>query len=144
MSLPHRPRVLVAEDHLPLRDLLVRTLQGCGYLVGATTSCAGLRRELTSPSSRRPPVRLVVADTTLMDGSCADAVRAAREAGWRGAVVFVAPFADATEKRELRTIPGASVLDQPFDPRHLRAIALATLPVPEGGTDPGPALHPAA
>lgn len=143
MSLPHRPRVLVAEDHLPLRDLLVRTLQSCGYLVGATTSCAGLRRELTS-SSRRPPVRLVVADTTLMDGSCADAVRAARDAGWRGPVIFVAPFADAAEKRELRTIPGASVLAQPFDPRHLRAIALATVPVPDRGSDPGPTLHPAA
>ena len=143
MSTHDRIRVLVAEDHLPLRDLLVRTLQHCGYLVGATTSCAGLQRELTSPAGR-PPVRLVVADTTLVDGSCPDAIRVARERGWRGAVVFVAPFACAAEKRELRTIPGVSVLDQPFDPRHLRAIALSIVPLPEWRAASTAVPHPAA
>lgn len=129
MSAVDRPRVLVAEDHLPLRDLLVRTLQECGYKVGTTMSCAGLEYELVASHRFEAPVRLVMADTSLIDGPSVRAVVRARAQGWRGSAIFVAPFAGPEEKAKVRAVKHAILLDQPFDPRHVRAVAMAAVPI---------------
>ena len=124
------PRVIVAEPHVSLRRLLSATLADCGYRVVEASTCSQMRRALETPCDAESPIRLVVVDHDLIDGSGIVALETARAYGWRGPAILVLPFAGVQELDEAKTVPDSLVLGRPFDGRQLRNWARALVPMP--------------
>ena len=114
---------------MPLRRLLSSVLRDCGYRVVEISTCGQMARELQVAREAEPPIRLVVADRDLADGSAITALEEARVIGWRGPTILILPFAGPAEVEEARAVPDALVLDLPCDPDQLRAWAQELVPV---------------
>lgn len=123
------PLVLVVETHVPLRRLLSSTLLDCGYRVAEAASCGEMERQLLTPRDSASPIRLVVVDGDLPDGSGLATLEAARTRGWQGPAILVVPFARGRDRKEARAVRDCLLLDRPFDGRQLRTWANALVPV---------------
>lgn len=124
------PCVLVVEPNVPLRKLLSSTLVDRGYRVAEAATCGEMRRQLLTPRASDPPIRLVVVDGDLPDGSGLATLEAARADGWRGPAILVLPFASGPQLKEARAVRDSLVLDCPFDGRQVGTWANALVPLP--------------
>ncbi len=94
MSIPHRPRVLLADDHLLVAEALKSLLTPEFDLVGVVED----GRELVEAAGRlRPDV--IVADVTMPHLNGIDAMAQLRQGGDRVPVVFLTMHRDATFAR---------------------------------------------
>lgn len=123
MTVP-RGRVLVAEDDVELRAVLVGSLRSWGYRVQETGSGTGLGHLLFGTGDEPPD--LLVTDDRMPGVSGMSALRAVRIQGWATPVVLVTAFPDREVEEEAREL-GAVVLAKPFALEELHRLVDAAL-----------------
>jgi CheY-like chemotaxis protein len=117
-------RVLLAEDHDELRELVARELEADGAVVECVADGQAATNRLLV-DRWRPDV--VVTDVRMPGKSGVDVLRAIRAAGLTIPVIAVTAFGDAASRDEVEAFGGAVLLEKPFDFDDLRT-ALSNLP----------------
>ena len=148
-------RLLVVEDHDPLRRLLERALVRAGHRVVAAGDCAAayaaLAAAVAAPNGGEPaPFDLVLTDLRLPDGSGLDVLRAARAAAPAMPVVVLTAFGSVATAVEAMKLGAADFVEKPIaiDELYRRVDALlGTREAPElfeppGGAPPIVGSHP--
>jgi two-component system response regulator MprA len=135
------PRLLIAEDDGPLRDILVRSLRAEGFLATAVPTA----REMLERVLEQEPDALVI-DIGLPDGDGRDLCQALRARGVRAPVLFLTARDALTDRLSGFNSGGDDYVTKPFDIEevHARLQALLRRSDHKAGThgDPGLALDP--
>jgi DNA-binding NarL/FixJ family response regulator len=103
MSPPHRPRVLIADDHLMVAEALKSLLTPEFELVGVVEDGRAL---IEAAATLRPDV--IVADVTMPHLNGIEALAQLRHAGDRVPVVFLTMHRDVTFARRALDAPASS------------------------------------
>ena len=120
-SLTQPMRVLIVEDHKPLRQALARAVRGWG----AEVLEAGSVREATAELAREPD--LVIVDVALPDGNARPIVEQAVKMRPAPAVIAMSGQASAEEAFELARIGARRYLPKPFSLEDLNGSVDAAL-----------------
>ncbi len=128
------PRVLVAEDDVEMRRLVVEVLRKEGYSVSEATDGGRLLVEIAQQAATNyEDVDLIVSDVRMPICSGLQIVEALRSAHCATPIVLMTAFGDdATRARA--ALAGALLFDKPFDLDDLR-MAIASL-LGAGGARP--------
>ncbi len=122
---PARPaRILVAEDDLEMRRLVVESLRADGHDAIDVTDGGQLLIQLTSFYRLRPdpdPIDLVVTDIRMPTCNGLDIVEALREAHWATPIIIMTAFGDPETRARAKSL-GAVLLDKPFKMQTLRGV----------------------
>jgi two-component system response regulator MprA len=136
------PRLLIAEDDAPLRDILVRSLRAEGFQATAVPTA----RELLERALAQEPDVLVI-DIGLPDGDGRDLCQALRARGVRAPVLFLTARDALTDRLSGFSSGGDDYVCKPFDIEEVQARLLALLRRGDGGgeaiPDSGLELDPA-
>ncbi|MGH7283424.1 MAG: response regulator transcription factor [Polyangiaceae bacterium] len=128
-------RILVAEDDLEMRRLVVESLQADGHEAVDVMDGGQLLVQLTSFDRLvAEPIDLIVTDIRMPAPSGLEIVQTLREAEWKTPIVIMTAFGDPETRARARSL-GAVLLEKPFKMRTLRGIVRALL----RGTIPGDA-----
>ena len=117
-------RILVAEDDLEMRRLVLESLRSDGHDAVDVSDGGQLLIHLTSIYRLRPdpePIDMVVTDIRMPVCNGLEIVQGLRDADWTTPVVIMTAFGDA-ETRTRAARLGAVLLDKPFKMKTLRAI----------------------
>lgn len=122
VRLPHK-RVLVADDDPELRQVIRQILESAGIEVQEASSGV----ELLSRLAKGGSFDLVVTDVQMPWASGEQVMQAARTAGYAMPVVLMTAFADDRLRRTVAAIPGAMLIEKPFDVRRLVEVVRSVL-----------------
>jgi DNA-binding response OmpR family regulator len=117
-------RILVAEDDLEMRRLVLESLRSDGHDAVDVSDGGQLLVHLTSIYRLRPdpePIDVVVTDIRMPVCSGLDIVQGLRDAEWTTPVVIMTAFGDAKTRAHAARL-GAVLLDKPFKMSTLRSI----------------------
>jgi DNA-binding response OmpR family regulator len=117
-------RILVAEDDLEMRRLVIESLRVDGHEAVDVSDGGQLLRQLTSLYRLRPdpePIDMVVTDIRMPVCSGLEIVQGLRDADWTTPVVIMTAFGDAQTRAQAARL-GAVLLDKPFKMMTLRSI----------------------
>jgi DNA-binding response OmpR family regulator len=110
------PRVLVAEDDVEMRRLLVETLTREGLTVSEARDGAELMeiavRTLQEDGSAP---ELVITDVRMPGRNGIEALRALRATLKSSAILVITAFGDEATRRQAGEVGAAAVLDKPFE-----------------------------
>lgn len=112
-----RTRVLVAEDHREMRELLVAVLSTDHEVLAARNG----DDLLTQLRYAEAPIDVVVTDLRMPGLDGLTALRYLRHAGVRAPVVLITAFGDPATHTEARKLGAAAVFDKPFSIVDLRS-----------------------
>lgn len=131
-ALQARPaRILVAEDDVEMRRLVLESLARDGYdLVDVTDAGQLLLRLGVSQRTQENPIDLVITDIRMPVCSGLEIARSLRDAHWTMPIVMMTAFGDAETREHARNL-GAVLIDKPFKMKTLRSL-VRTLLVPQG------------
>ena len=124
-----RPRLLVVEDDMEMRNLVTSTLEGDGYRVVEARSgdeAAHFLEALSIKDWSQRAVELVVTDVRMANGDgfrLGEMIRAAR---WPIPVIFMTAFPGPDVQAQAARL-GAIVLEKPFALGTLRRLVLLQL-----------------
>ncbi len=104
-------RLLVVEDHDPLRRLLERALGRAGHVVVSAADCAAARSALEGAVST--PFDLVLTDLRLPDGSGLEVLQEARAAFPAMPVVVITAFGSVATAVEAMKLGAVDFLEKP-------------------------------
>ena len=104
------PKLLIAEDDTPLRDVLVRTFRAEGFAPAAV----GTARELLERAVREAPDLLVI-DVGLPDGDGRDLCQALRARGVQAPVLFLTARDSLTDRLSGFVAGGDDYVTKPFE-----------------------------
>jgi two-component system response regulator MprA len=104
------PKLLIAEDDAPLRDVLVRTLRAEGFAPAAV----GSARDLLERAVSDPPDALVI-DIGLPDGDGRDLCQALRARGVQAPVLFLTARDSLTDRLSGFSAGGDDYVTKPFE-----------------------------
>jgi DNA-binding response OmpR family regulator len=119
-----RARILVAEDDLEMRRLVIESLRADGHDAVDVSDGGQLLMQLTSLYRLRPdpdPIDMVVTDIRMPVCNGLEIVQGLRDADWTTPVVIMTAFGDI-ETRTRATRLGAVLLNKPFKMTMLRAV----------------------
>ena len=122
------PRVLVAEDDLAMRDLVVEALRKDGYDVVAVPDGGRLLVSLARhflDEGRDGLADLVVSDIRMPICTGVQILEQIRAAHWGIPIILMTAFGDDATREHVRTL-GGLLFDKPFDLADLRE-AVASL-----------------
>jgi DNA-binding response OmpR family regulator len=117
-------RILVAEDDLEMRRLVLESLRSDGHDAVDVSDGGQLLIHLTSMYRLRPdpePIDMVVTDIRMPVCSGLEIVQGLRDAEWTTPVVIMTAFGDAKTRAHAVRL-GAVLLDKPFKMSTLRSI----------------------
>ncbi len=117
-------RILVAEDDLEMRRLVMESLRSDGHDAVDVSDGGQLLVHLTSLYRLRPdpdPIDMVVTDIRMPVCSGLEIVQGLRNAEWTTPVVIMTAFGDAQTRAHAARL-GAVLLDKPFKMSTLRLI----------------------
>ncbi len=118
---PDRPiRVLVAEDDLELRNLIVEVLRHDGYEVLAVANGAELFDFMIDSMCNAQEPDVVVSDVRMPGFSGLDVLRHLRTAESRAPVVLITAFPTEDTLARARELGASALLGKPFDLDDLR------------------------
>jgi two-component system, response regulator, stage 0 sporulation protein F len=121
---PRLRHVLVAEDHLEMRWLLVSLLQSEGHqVVEASDGLKALAALLRRPG--KPEIDLLVTDLRMPGCSGLDLLAFVRLERPEMPVVLITAFGDSATHLDARRLGAAAVLDKPFDLHAFRDVVRA-------------------
>lgn len=123
------PRLLIAEDDAPLRDILVRSLRAEGFQASAVPTA----RELLDRALAHEPDAIVI-DIGLPDGDGRDLCQALRARGVRAPVLFLTARDALTDRLSGFSSGGDDYVCKPFDIEEVQARLHALLRRTDGGT----------
>lgn len=127
-----RPRLLIAEDDEPFRQLLAHFLRKKGAEVieaSSGTAMIELLGGMVIDSWPSAGVDAIVTDIRMPGMTGLDIVRELRRGGWAVPVVLITAFGDAGLHRQAREL-GAELLDKPFQLNDLLAAIERIVDVP--------------
>jgi two-component system OmpR family response regulator len=104
------PKLLIAEDDAPLRDVLVRTFRAEGF----SPAAVGTARELLERAAREAPDALVI-DVGLPDGDGRDLCQALRARGVQAPVLFLTARDSLTDRLSGFSAGGDDYVTKPFE-----------------------------
>ena len=122
-------RILVAEDDVEMRRLVIESLRRDGHDPVDITDGGQLLVHLTNFYRLHPqpdPIDLVVTDIRMPVCSGLEIVQGLRDAEWTTPIIIMTAFGDAETRAQAKSL-GAVLLDKPFKMRALRAIVRAML-----------------
>jgi two-component system response regulator MprA len=125
------PRLLIAEDDAPLRDILVRSLRAEGFEARAVPTA----RELLERALAREPDAIVI-DIGLPDGDGRDLCQALRARGIRAPVLFLTARDALTDRLSGFRSGGDDYVTKPFDIEEVQARLHALLRRSDGPAQP--------
>lgn len=105
-----RPRVLVVDDDLGIRELLTSALAFAGFDVATAGTVAG-----ALDAMRREPPDIVVLDVMLPDAGGLDMLRVVRGAGDRTPVLFLSSRDTVADRVAGLAVGGDDYMTKPFD-----------------------------
>lgn len=115
------PRILVAEDDLQMRRLLLWALRTEGYIVVEAAdgidlldTAEPLILSLCEPGSF-PRFDLIVSDIRIPGFTGLELLSAIRACGWTIPVILITAFGDEATHAEAERLKASAVLDKPFD-----------------------------
>jgi DNA-binding response OmpR family regulator len=117
------PRVLVAEDDLAMRRIVVETLKKDGYDLSEAADGGRLLVTLAREFVHRDGAELVdllISDIRMPICTGLQIVEQLRAANCRMPIILMTAFGDEGTRRRARTL-GAALLDKPFPMTDLRA-----------------------
>jgi len=108
-------RILVAEDDVELRKLIVRTLRRAGYhAVEAANGGDALAQLAGSDDDAPGAFDLIIADIRMPGRSGLELLATLRDTSWAVPVILITAFGSAETHREARRLGAVTVLDKPF------------------------------
>lgn len=122
-------RILVAEDDVEMRRLVIEALLKDGHQVVDVTDGGELLIRITSYYRLHPtpePIDLIVTDVRMPVVNGLEIVRALREARWKTPIVIMTAFGDSEMRAHAEKL-GAVVIDKPFKMDVLRSIVRSLL-----------------
>jgi two-component system response regulator MprA len=122
------PRLLIAEDDAPLREILVRSLRAEGFQASAVPTA----RELLELALAQEPDAIVI-DIGLPDGDGRDLCQALRARGVRAPVLFLTARSALTDRLSGFSSGGDDYVCKPFDIEEVQARLEALLRRSDGG-----------
>src|ERR1700726_3014285 len=135
------PRLLIAEDDAPLREILVRSLRAEGFQATAVPTA----RELLERALAQAPDVMVI-DIGLPDGDGRDLCQALRARGVAAPVLFLTARDALTDRLSGFRAGGDDYVTKPFDIEEvvarLQALLRRSVPEPAQSHDDGLALDP--
>jgi CheY-like chemotaxis protein len=115
------PRILLAEDDLQMRRLLLWALRTAGYQVVEAADGSDLLDtaeplilNMCEPDSS-PRFDLIVSDIRIPGFSGLELLSAIRSCGWTIPVILITAFGDEATHAEAERLNASAVLDKPFD-----------------------------
>ncbi len=135
-DLPHRFRILLAEDDVEMRRLVASALRDEGHNVVELVDGGKLLAEIAVRARARAEdsaVDLVISDIRMPVSTGLQIVEALRRARWRTPVILMTAFGDDATRRQAELLD-AVLFDKPFDLDDLRATVehlLRRAPLPE-------------
>jgi CheY-like chemotaxis protein len=127
---PRPFRILVAEDDVEMRDIVVEALRDDGHDVIALTDGAQLLVDIATrvkEGVRAEIVDLIVSDIRMPICSGLHILEAIRESRWTIPVILMTAFGDEATRRRAESHQ-AILLDKPFEVDDLRAAIAKLLP----------------
>lgn len=127
-ALRDRPaRILVAEDDVEMRRLVIESLKRDGYdLVDITDGGQLLVRLTVSLWTRANPIDLVITDIRMPVCSGLEIAKSLRDAKWTMPILIMTAFGDAETRAQAKSL-GAVLIDKPFKMKTLRSLVRALL-----------------
>lgn len=122
-------RILVAEDDVEMRRLVIESLRADGHDAVDVTDGGQLLIQITNFYRLRPnpePIDLVVTDIRMPVCSGLEIVEALRNAKWTTPIVIMTAFGDQQTRARAKDL-GAILLDKPFKMKTLRALVRVLL-----------------
>lgn len=131
---PRSQRILVAEDDVGLREVLIETLAAEGHDVVAVGSAQAIERTLLGRSGGAGPgFDLLVTDLRMPGASTLDVLERLGGCGLRPPTLLLSAFTDDATLVEAYRIGILCALAKPFDLRDLvRLVELLSIPRPGG------------
>ena len=117
-----RPRILVAEDDLEMRRLVIDSLRRDDYDVVDVTDGGQLLVRITDFYRLRPtpePIDLIVTDVRMPVCSGFDIIKGLRDAHWATPVIIMTAFGGDDARARAKKL-GAVLLEKPFEMAALR------------------------
>ena len=133
-SRPSPPRVLVAEDDLEMRRLVVETLRRSGLDVTEASDGGRLLVQIGkayAAEDASSAFDLIVSDVRMPVCSGLQILRGLREAHWQTPIIMMTAFGDDETRRSAEAL-GAVLLDKPFEMADLCAEVCRVLEWPKG------------
>jgi len=117
VSAVRKPRILVAEDDVEMRRLLVGQLRQAGF---ETIECADgfqLLDQLGNPVVAREPddYDLIVSDIRMPGVTGLEVLEGIHEADWFVPMILITAFGNEEVHRQARELGAAGMLDKPFE-----------------------------
>ena len=123
------PRVLVAEDDVEMRRLLVEALRADGYDVREAADGGRLLVEITAQYAHPElEVDLIVSDIRMPVCTGLEILRGLRTAHWLTPVILMTAFGDDDTRADAESL-GAILFDKPFAIDDLRTAVMNLVPV---------------
>ena len=124
------PRVLVAEDDLEMRRLVVEALRGDGYEVHEAADGGRLLVQVTAQYHHaNAEVDLIISDIRMPICTGLQILEGLRDAHWTVPVILMTAFGDDATRARAEAL-GAILFDKPFAMDDLRTAVLNLVPPP--------------
>ncbi len=128
-DLNRRPRILVAEDDIEMRRLVVGALRKDGYEVEEAADGGRMLVKIAAQYTRPDEaIDLIISDIRMPVSSGLQILKGLRDAHWRVPVILMTAFGD-DETRSRAEDLGAVLFDKPFALDDLRAAVNNLLPL---------------
>jgi two-component system, OmpR family, response regulator len=131
---PPAGRILVADDDVDIRELIIAQLEREPYHVSAAGSVAEIRQSLSAD-----PVDVVILDLNLPDGDGLALCKELRAEGFASAIIMVTARDSAIDRVLGLELGADDYLTKPFEPRELLARVRNLLRRTRAGGDDRPA-----
>jgi DNA-binding response OmpR family regulator len=128
-DLPHRTRVLVADDDAEMCRLVAESLRKDDYDVVEESDGGRVLVRIAaiySFGSKVAPFDLIVSDIRMPVCSGLDILKGLRDARWKTPVILMTAFGDDETRRRAETL-GALLFDKPFQMSALRLVVRSLL-----------------
>ena len=126
-----RPQVVLAEDNLEMRKMLVSTLRGDGYTVIEIPDGTQLLHYLathTSTETHEPPIDLIISDLRMPGRSGLEVLAGLRMNDCATPFILLTAFGDRQTHEDARRLGATAVFDKPLDLDDLRTVVWNMLP----------------
>lgn len=127
-----RPRLLLAEDDLQMRQLLADALRKDGYDVIEAIDGLGLLDELAiwliDQKRRDPAIRLIISDIRMPGVTGLSILAGLRQAGFSAPIILMTAFGDSDTHAAAMRLGVTAIFDKPFELDELRALVARLVP----------------
>jgi CheY-like chemotaxis protein len=130
------PRILLAEDDVEMRRVLIEALRQDHYEIIEVDSGVALLDQVTRAKTQAELPALIVSDVRMPGMSGLAVVGAIRARGFRIPIILITAFSTEDTLNEAFRVGATAVLSKPFDLDDLRAAVCCLLPSNEAETRP--------